>query len=79
MPAEAVELREQTRPAHLPEDEIFRRNVAQRGDALELLRWLPADCSTLGFSDPQHRENLDKLKYGNEGSLASVGDSSCRR
>ena len=43
------------------------RNVAQRGDALELLRSLP-DGARLLFFDPQHRENLDKLKYGNEGS-----------
>jgi site-specific DNA-methyltransferase (adenine-specific) len=46
----------------------FQRNVAQRGDALELLRSLPDPCTRLVFFDPQHRENLDKLKYGNEGS-----------
>ena len=46
----------------------YRRNIAQRGDALELLRSLPNSCTRLIFFDPQHRENLDKLKYGNEGS-----------
>ena len=46
----------------------YQRNVAQRGDALELLRSLPEPCTRLEFFDPQHRENLDKLKYGNEGS-----------
>jgi site-specific DNA-methyltransferase (adenine-specific) len=46
----------------------FQRNVAQRGDALELLRFQPDACARLVFFDPQHRENLDKLAYGNEGS-----------
>ena len=46
----------------------FHLNVAQRGDALEMLRALPDHCTPLGFFDPQHRENLDKLKYGNEGA-----------
>ena len=46
----------------------FRRNTAQRGDALELLRSLPDPCTRLVFFDPQHRENLDRLAYGNEGS-----------
>lgn len=46
----------------------FRRNVAQVGDALALLRSLPDQCARLVFFDPQHRENLDKLKYGNEGA-----------
>jgi site-specific DNA-methyltransferase (adenine-specific) len=43
------------------------RNVAQRGDALELLQSLSDSCAALGFFDPQHRGNLDNLKYGNEG------------
>ena len=47
---------------------MFKRNVAQQGDALELLRSLPDRCTRLVFSDPQHRENLDKLSYGNEGT-----------
>jgi site-specific DNA-methyltransferase (adenine-specific) len=46
----------------------FKRNEAQRGDALELLQSLPAGCTKLVFLDPQYRENLDRLKYGNEGS-----------
>jgi site-specific DNA-methyltransferase (adenine-specific) len=44
------------------------RNVAQRGDALELLRALPDACTSLVFFDPQYREVLDKLAYGNEGA-----------
>ena len=50
---------------HLGErDSDFRRNSAQRGDALMLLRSLP-DCSTpLVFFDPQHRDTLDRLAYG---------------
>ena len=44
------------------------RDIAQRGDALELLRSLPDHCTPLAFFDPQYRENLDKLAYGNEGA-----------
>jgi site-specific DNA-methyltransferase (adenine-specific) len=44
------------------------RNVAQRGDALQLLRSLPDACAALAFFDPQHRGVLDKLKFGNEGA-----------
>jgi site-specific DNA-methyltransferase (adenine-specific) len=47
---------------------MYQRNVAQNGDALALLRSLPGGCTRLVFFDPQHRENLDKLKYGNEGA-----------
>jgi len=46
---------------------VSNLNVAQRGDALQLLQSLPVDCSPLGFFDPQYRANLDKQKYGNEG------------
>lgn len=49
-------------------DKLYPRNIAQAGDALDLLRSLPAGCTPLVFFDPQHRENLDKLKYGNEGA-----------
>jgi site-specific DNA-methyltransferase (adenine-specific) len=42
-------------------------NTVQCGDALILLRSLPDACTPLVFFDPQHRGNLDKLKYGNEG------------
>jgi site-specific DNA-methyltransferase (adenine-specific) len=48
--------------------EPFQRNVAQRGDALALLQSLPDSCTRLVLFDPQHRTNLDKLKYGNEGA-----------
>jgi site-specific DNA-methyltransferase (adenine-specific) len=46
----------------------FARNVAQRGDALELLQALSAACAALAFFDPQHRGVLDKLAFGNEGA-----------
>ena len=46
----------------------YRRNTVQRGDARGLLQSLPDGCTPLVFFDPQHRENLDKLKYGNEGA-----------
>jgi site-specific DNA-methyltransferase (adenine-specific) len=40
----------------------------QRGDALALLRSLPADCTRLAFFDPQHRSVLNHLRFGNEGA-----------
>src|SRR5215475_11359292 len=46
----------------------FEFNVAQAGNALVLLRSLPAGCTPLVFFDPQHRGVLDKLKFGNEGA-----------
>ena len=49
-------------------DSDFRRNSAQRGDALVLLRSLPDCCTPLVFFDPQHRDTLDRLAYGNEGA-----------
>jgi site-specific DNA-methyltransferase (adenine-specific) len=49
-------------------DQHYARNVAQSGDALALLHSLPDRCTPLVFFDPQHRENLDRLKYGNEGA-----------
>jgi site-specific DNA-methyltransferase (adenine-specific) len=49
-------------------DSDFRRNSAQRGDALLLLQSLPDCCTPLVFFDPQHRETLDRLAYGNEGA-----------
>ena len=42
-------------------------NAVQLGDALTLLRSLPDGCTPLAFFDPQHRSNLDRQKYGNEG------------
>jgi site-specific DNA-methyltransferase (adenine-specific) len=47
---------------------MYQRNVTQHGDALKLLRWLPDRRTPQVFFDPQHRDNLDKLKYGNEGA-----------
>jgi site-specific DNA-methyltransferase (adenine-specific) len=43
-------------------------NIAQRDDALALLRSLSDSCTPLVFFDPQYRATLDKQKYGNEGS-----------
>jgi site-specific DNA-methyltransferase (adenine-specific) len=43
-------------------------NIALRGDALTLLQSLQSGCSPLVFWDPQHRETLDRLEYGNEGA-----------
>jgi site-specific DNA-methyltransferase (adenine-specific) len=43
-------------------------NVAQRSDALDLLRSLSNACASLVFFDPQHRAVLDKLQSGNEGA-----------
>jgi hypothetical protein len=44
------------------------RDVALRENALTLLRSLSNCCTPLGFFDPQHREALDRLAYGNEGA-----------
>ena len=45
----------------------FQFDVAQRGDALELLQSLPDRSAAVVHFDPQHRSTLNKLKYGNEG------------
>ena len=45
----------------------FIPNIAQRGDALDLLRSLPDGGVALGFFDPQFRELLTRQTYGNEG------------
>jgi site-specific DNA-methyltransferase (adenine-specific) len=47
---------------------MYQRNVPQRGDALALLGSLPVSCTPLVFFDPQHRENLDYLAFGNDGA-----------
>ena len=43
-------------------------DVALREDGLTLLRSLPDGCAAVVFSDPQYRDVLDKLAYGNEGA-----------
>ena len=53
-------------------------DVALREDALTLLRSLPDGCTPLVFFDPQHREVLDRLQYGNEGARQSDA-ARCRR
>src|SRR5262249_37858519 len=45
----------------------FARNIAQYGDALDLLRSLPDGCASLGLFDPQFRKLLARQQYGNEG------------
>jgi len=40
-------------------------------DGLDLLKHLPANSIQLAFFDPQYREGLDKLNYGNEGARMS--------
>src|SRR5262245_4778276 len=47
---------------------LFIRNIAQQGDALELLQSLADGCAALVWFDPQHRGVLDKLAFGNEGA-----------
>ena len=46
----------------------FQFNVAQRGDALELLQSLPDGSAAVAVFDPQHRTTLDRQQYGNEGA-----------
>ena len=54
---------------HLGQRDLdFRWNSARRGDALDLLQSLPDCCTPLVFFDPQHRDTLDRLAYGNEGA-----------
>lgn len=42
-------------------------NAPQVMDGLALLRRLPDECAALVILDPQYRQVLDKLKFGNEG------------
>lgn len=67
----------------------FKYDIAQQGDALALLQWLPDACSPLVIFDPQFRDGLDRLAYGNEGErqherhelsamTASYIDACCR-
>jgi site-specific DNA-methyltransferase (adenine-specific) len=46
----------------------YQQNTAQDGDALALLQSLSDGCTRLVFFDPQHRDTLDRLAYGNEGA-----------
>src|SRR5262249_54978165 len=60
--------RQKERPGVTTANKLFQRNHVQSGDALALLRSLPDCCTPLIFFDPQHRDVLDKLQYGNEGA-----------
>jgi site-specific DNA-methyltransferase (adenine-specific) len=44
----------------------FQFNLAQAGDARELLRFLPDRSASFVVFNPQHRSDLDHLKFGNE-------------
>jgi site-specific DNA-methyltransferase (adenine-specific) len=46
----------------------YQRNVAQQGDAFNLLSSLSKSSARIAFFDPQFRGVLDKLTYGNEGA-----------
>jgi hypothetical protein len=46
---------------------LFKFDVTQRGDALELLRSLSDGDAAAVVFDPQHRSVLDHQRYGNEG------------
>jgi site-specific DNA-methyltransferase (adenine-specific) len=50
----------------------FIPNIAQQGDALELLQWLPSRSVGVGFIDPQYRGVLNKMDYGNEGKRKQI-------
>lgn len=43
-------------------------NVRQKMDGIALLEALPDRIASLAFLDPQYRDVLDKLAYGNEGA-----------
>ena len=47
-------------------------NVANKGDGLQLLKETPSDFTPLVFFDPQYRQVLNKLKYGNESARQSA-------
>jgi site-specific DNA-methyltransferase (adenine-specific) len=47
---------------------LWRFDVAQRGESLDLLQALPDRGAAVVHFDPQYRSNLNQLKYGNEGA-----------
>ncbi|MDO8535061.1 MAG: DNA methyltransferase [Xanthobacteraceae bacterium] len=49
----------------------IRRNARQVMDGLDLLRELGTRCASAVFLDPQYRQGLDALDYGNEGERQS--------
>jgi len=46
----------------------MKLNQKNHGDGMELLRRMPLRSTPLIFFDPQYRQGLDKLAYGNEGA-----------
>src|SRR5262249_8134334 len=65
---ESAGQRVKERTAGMTGKQLYQRNHAQSGDALALLQSLPDCCTPVVFFDPQHRDVLDKLKFGNEGA-----------
>lgn len=49
-------------------DPNIKLNAPNKMDGLELLRAIVASSVPIVFFDPQYRQVLDKLKYGNEGA-----------
>lgn len=47
-------------------------NKPNKMDGLKLLSWIEKDSISCCFFDPQYRQVLDKLSYGNEGSRQKV-------
>ena len=47
---------------------VFKRDSMNRGEGFGLLRRLRASSTPLVFFDPQYRELLDKMDYGNDNS-----------
>jgi site-specific DNA-methyltransferase (adenine-specific) len=47
---------------------MLKRNARQRMDGLHMLAELESESAALVIYDPQHREVLDRLKFGNEGA-----------
>ena len=52
-------------------------DTMNKADGLELLRSTPDNYTKLVIFDPQYRQVLDKLKFGNEGKRQK-GVRSCR-
>lgn len=53
---------------------LFARNQRNVSDGLALLRWLKSSHVPLVLFDPQYREVLDHLEYGNEGTRQKARD-----
>jgi hypothetical protein len=56
----------ETRRLRMP-DPKYPLDQMNKADGLDLLRGTPDNYSKMIIFDPQYREVLDQLKYGNEG------------